>query len=875
MDILDYNDLEHFTLKLLYKENGEFSDTAKNLSENFEEIYVDEYQDVNPLQNKIFEALSHKSKIFMVGDIKQSIYGFRGAKPEIFAKHRREFGDGEGSKEKGTSTVFLSENFRCDKPIIDFVNSIFDVIFNSPEGENYLHRIPYGESDSLVYGKTTDNPEKEVEILIAEYKKDKSEEKGSHSAAKKELEAKMVAMKISELVESGVRVSDIAVIMRNAKNTAGIFKKHLIRYGIPVQTESSSKLFDSPEIQLLICVLNCIDNPCREIYLTGALRSPIFGFTFEELIEIRECEREGTLYSALVRYCEKHEYPKGRNFIEFIKRMKKISLGAPIDKIIWSVYNETSFFSIIYDGGEVSETLGESRRGNLIKFHSMARDYAANGKTTLYGFLRTVETLMKSGKSPESAGSGSENAVKIMTIHKSKGLEFEYCFICGTDRDFNNMDSREAIVYDDDLALGCKLKDRETRLTYFNTPIRNAIMIKTQLTKYEEEMRMLYVALTRARHRLYICGTAENRDELLERTKNLSRPITIMTFLKQKSYLEWILTSLSANLEKAPKYALKFINMDKILDGEPEVAEESFDADEVSEQDTEKLYKEIKSKLEYKYPYPESRRIPAKLTVSKLYPGILDETVGAELREDDFSASEFTLDCVFEEDRGENLPEDESKDNFSSARRGEAGNLKIPKFLEKSKSYSGADRGTATHIFMQFCDFELAEKYGAEKEIERLYSEKFITEQHKELIDRRNIDKFFSSALYAQIKESEVMKREYRFNIKLPASNFTIDSELQKSLEGEEVFVQGVIDCYFENRNKNITLVDYKTDYIPRQIRGSDEDIKNYLSSRHSQQLSYYRAALERLTKKKVSEIYVYSFYMGKAYQIDTKEITF
>ncbi len=977
--VLDFNDLEHYTLKLLYNSDGNVSDTALRISESLDEIYVDEYQDVNPLQNRIFEALSVSCPIFMVGDIKQSIYSFRGAAPSIFSDYRRRFAEytpGTDRYEKDV-TIFLSDNFRSAFNVTEFVNAVSDPLFGTPFTEDYYsYRIPYSKDDRLVCNVKSDAPE--VSILIAEDKKnvsaDDTEEgtkdeayapalgeksttdnagrstgeksttdntgsgTGEKSAADNAgsgtgenstadntdgdtgegsarqnggacyLEAEMVANKISELISGGAATSEIAILLRGTKTDAPIFEAALKKRNIPISTDNGSSLFDAPEVQLSLCMLNCIDNPYRDIFLAGALRSPVFGFTLDDLIRIRRYNPcAPSLFDALREYTAAERLSKGIYFLEFLSRMRAFASENTVDRTLWHLYTETAFFTLIYDGGKALGSIPSARRANLLKLHGIAKAFSASEGSTLYTFIEYLRAML-SGDKPPSAASIRGDGVKIMSIHHSKGLEFTHCFVCRTTRAFSTESHKSSVVVDENYGIAMRIKDT-LRLTSADTVFRQALLMQSDLSETEEEMRLLYVALSRAKTALYITGSAKDFSVLERSAYHASKTPHPMLFSSQNSYLKWILTALKCKTELSPRYSLKVLTANEICDeAARRVLTETVLKTETAAAEYDKdAYSVLKERFDYVYPYEKTAFIPSKLSVSRLYPEILDalETEALyrgfedELFIPDFDTftdtakftdgTEFSDNSYFTDGTGfgdsSKLTEEsdayttkEAESNTDASENGEnaennvpdnSPKMKTPLFLLDDITVSAAEKGTATHVFMQFCDFENVEKNGIDEEIARLTEKRFILPSHAEMIDKSAIKAFFDSALYKQMKNAVTLSREYRFNIKLPAADFTENPILKEQVKDDFVFVQGVIDCYFRDAEGKLYLLDYKTDRVPREIRGNEEKETFFFTEKHSSQLSYYKKALERLTGEKVYKTFIYSFALGKAISID------
>ncbi len=846
--VLDYNDMEHKTIQVLYYENSELKPYAYELSSSFDEIYVDEYQDVNPLQNKIFEALSVNAPIFMVGDIKQSIYGFRGAMPEIFSHYRRTFSD-VNANDPDSTKIFLSKNYRSDKKILEFSNTVSDGMFKTPNQSCFDYRIPYSTEDRMLHnGESKESPD--IEILIADTKKsnDSTDDESKDDGRSISAEAQMVSNRIRAILDTKkVKASEIAILMRSATKISE-FQRALRANGIPVMTSKGASLFDNPEIQLALCLLNCVDNSYRDIFLSGALKSPIFGFTFNDLITVRSENKDIPLYDALTDYVYTHDHAKGRRFLSFLERMRSFALSNPIDKVLWRIYTETSFFSVIRDKENISESDVARRRANLIKLHSIACDFAGSGKNDLYSFVERLRKLAESSDPPKGA-SDEGDGVQIKTIHASKGLEFKHCFICGTGTKINDGDQQKSTIYNSDLGIAAKIKDA-LGFTMIDTPHRRALSAELKLLQRDEEMRVLYVALTRAQKAMYITAEVKDAQKLLDKARWDALNPHPMVFLKNNTYLSWILTALKMKTDLSPRFVTRIIPEEEIFSVTPVSQDKADITDETPkiELDTE-LYNTLSQRLSFKYPFVHSANIPSKLAVSRLYPEILDQADEEAVPDYDFSDLPFIL---------------SDKDDIP----GKLADIKIPKFIREGDEHSGSERGTATHVFMQFCDFDMLEKNGIESEIQRLCDKRFILPSMAELVNRRHIEDFLKSSLYSDMKKAINLNREYRFNIKLPASDFTTDPELKEAVKDDHIFVQGVVDCYYKTSDGRVVLLDYKTDKVPREALGNKELEDAFFTERYLRQLSYYKTALERLIGRNVDEVIIYSFALGRTIRL-------
>lgn len=852
--IVDFNDLERLAYRLLVKE-GKPTAAAKAVSTQFDEVYIDEYQDVNALQDAIFSAVSNGSNRFMVGDIKQSIYAFRGAEPRIFSDYRNSFLPIDKAEDGSGVSVFLSNNFRCDKTVIDFSNLVSACLFTSGRGD-----IPFYDEDLLIHSKTESESDEPVHIVLIEdgsLTDDKKARPGSGEANTEESadddesisegEAEYVAGEIARLLKEGkkndgspINPSDIAILMRSAKAQASAFETAFERYGIPLYNNVDSDFFENAEVLLALCILNAIDNPTRDIYLAGALRSPVFGFTLDELIKIRRHTAEGCLFEALCEYCKSCDFPKGTEFIERLEHWRQKAESMPVDRLVWYIYRDTDLPALVFDKGDLS------RRANLMLLYEYARRFEASSFKGLYNFIRYINDILENKAQLENAKviGEADDTVKLMTIHQSKGLEFPVCFICGTGKRFNESDLRANIVMERSLGIAMKLAD-STGFARYDTPIRQAIVKRLSDSQLEEEMRVLYVAMTRARERLYVTAQVPDATKLLDTATDDAAQLSRYVVLKNGGYMKWILTALEHHKltcgNPAPVDLQIISGMCDIVKDSPKTAD-SPNGEAAKAPSNDRLEKLIRERFEFVYPYTAASKIPAKLSVSKLVPTLLDEDA-AEL-EDTSCAYSFTE--------------------------------KRPMFLEGQVTdlpATAAERGTATHLFMQFCDFSRFTAFSDDlketvrEEAARLAGMKYITPRASSLVDVERLARFFESDTFAEICQAKNVYREHRFNVALPASDFTTDEGLSARLEGETVLVQGVIDCFYDNPDGTVTLIDYKTDRIPSGM--SESEAEAMLTERHRLQLSYYKSACERISAKKVTRVAIYSFGLGRAVKID------
>lgn len=823
---LDFSDVERLALSLLWNDH-EKSNAAKTIAERYDEIYIDEYQDVNDIQDAIFLAVSRENNRFMVGDIKQSIYGFRGSDPSIFYRYRDSFPPLHNNAINQSATVFLSNNFRCDRNVIDFSNLVFDALFTNGSGA-----MQYRSEDALIYSKEKDDGDsKPVKVALIQRDSVPEDDRNSTSieAFEAKSEARYVATEIKRLIESGYKKSDITILMRSTKSSAFEYEQALTVLGIESKNEVLKSLFESAEVLLMLCVLNCIDNPMRDIYLAGALRSPLYGFTLDELIRIRKFSPNLSLYEALCRYTEEYNFDKGRYFLNKLTSYRHYARGCPCDKLIWYLICDTAMEALVYKENNDGST-PELRRANLMLLYEYSRNFESGAFKGLYNFICYLEDVIDSGAVLGNAKhvGDEKDCVRIMTVHQSKGLEFKVCFLCEGAKHFNRSDMKERYILDKKTGLSMKLRSEDGMVLYDSFSHRAAVT-KLFDDQTDEEMRVLYVALTRAREKLYITASGDIK-KMIEKSEMAGRILSYHVLSsKCTSPIEWLLAVLLHHPHNC--FELEEVNyMDRLIEQHVRYAKASESAVKVDEEEFRAL---IQKRFSFHYPHEAALYIPAKLTVSKLHPGILDD-----LGETD----SVVLSVIPQSNDSQPLPA-----------------LAVPRFLSgEPEARTAAQRGTATHEFMQFCDFFRVEQDGIDAEIKRLEREEYIPKNAGALIYRHDLERFFGSTLFAEMKRSKQLWREIRFNIKMPASDFSEQDEMKHALEGEQIFVQGVIDCVFIREDGSCKLIDYKTDFVSDDDAGRAELVK-----RHVRQLSYYRRACKTILCRDVDEVSIYAFRLG------------
>lgn len=909
---LDFNDLEHICLELLTEKDecGRIkpSDIALKYRERFSEILVDEYQDSNLVQEIIINIISkvdeEKPNVFMVGDVKQSIYRFRQARPELFLdKYHRYSDDKSGSFRK----ILLYKNFRSRKSVLDAINYVFKQAMSINVGE-----LEYTEKEELNSGALypePSNPEflvggmTELHLIqtgdVIEEESPVEENQESQVDEDEELidkiqcEARVVARRILELVkpdEQGryfavfdsskkeyrkIEFRDIVILLRTTKDWADVFAEELSLLGIPTFSDSGSGFFKTTEIQVILSLLQIIDNPLQDIPLLSVLRSPIVSFTADELADVRLAERKGPIYNALIKYAEGtgETCVKARNFIDKLEKWRELSFYLPADELIWRLFDETGYYAFV---GAMPG--GEQRQANLRILFERARQFEQTSYKGLFNFINFIDRLKSSRGDMGSAKILSENhnVVRIMSIHKSKGLEFPVVFLSGCGKKFNMRDMNNSVLFHQDMGFGPDMVDFGMRISY-PSAAKLAIKEKIRNETLSEEIRILYVAMTRAREKLIITGslndTGKSVDKWITAASAESGKLKDYDMLKANNFLDWIcpalirhkdLCGLLGNRAHEQKFAgpviedlsqwdIRFWDKKDVLysatfeeNRETELEEwldslEKYSDDQEDDGTDLELKAEIDRRLNWEYAYSRISAIPAQVSVTEL------------------------------------------KRKFQLQDSEEAGRLpgiqplliEKPMFLEEKKGLSAAEKGTILHFIMQHLDLARIsgiyarldsrnDKAGnmrfyidneIKEQIEEMISKELLTRQQSDSIDYSKIGVFLDSSLGQRMLLSGAARREVPFNIEIPCS------ELYSGMDGTEcqcetVLLQGVIDCYFEDSD-GIVLIDYKTDYIPE---GKEDLVKD----RYASQMGYYARALEMLTGKKVKEKYIYLFNNGK-----------
>ena len=869
--ILDFSDLEHLCVKIL-KEN---KSVRENFKETFEEVLVDEYQDTNAIQEELIGLVSRRDddnkNVFMVGDVKQSIYKFRQAKPELFLEKYSRYPEKEGSCER---KIMLYKNFRSRQEVIDGVNYIFSELMSEAVGE-----LDYTEKEQLNLGASYPEIDEkcaagDLELHILDKNGEGSDEESDIDEEKDNeededldavsLEARIIAKRIRELIDGGykvfdnslgeyreIRYKDIVILLRAVRGWSETIMEELNDYGIPAYSDSGTGYFDSLEIRTIMSLLKVIDNPMQDIPLLAVINSPIFSFSAEELVDLKLLNNENDkyfyeiikdIYTGEIEDINKQLKEKCIFFIEELNKWRDRAIYMPIDEFIWYLYIDTAYYGYV---GAMPN--GMQRQANLRILFQRAKQFESTSFKGLFNFINFVNKLKRSSVDMGGAKILGENedVVRIMSIHKSKGLEFPVVFLSATGKQFNMMDLNEEILYHEELGFGPQCINLERKISYSTLP-KYSIKRKFKNETLSEEMRVLYVALTRAKEKLIITGSVsnlENKRKMWANSAELSTGCVLPAMVsKGKSYLDWIGMALAKHRDGAciygdsqvftgkkkslSKWNIKLYTREKIsVDNYGESVDNSNREVLITEKNN-RINREIERRLSYTYPHKDIVNIPSNISVSELKRKKNKEKINLRTEEDII--------------------------------------ISKPKFLtENSKKKTAAEIGTIVHLVFEKINLDKVYFVTTiQEEIERLVEEEFITEEDAKVVDPYMIFKFYHSNIGLRLlkayKEGKEVKRELSFFTNINVSEY--DNEIENTTEDDVLRLQGIIDLVFEEED-GLVLVDYKTDYFRN---GMEQEIKE----RYTVQLDLYKNTLEKIYNKKVKQSYIYLYKVEKAIEV-------
>ncbi|MCI8760263.1 MAG: helicase-exonuclease AddAB subunit AddA [Clostridia bacterium] len=843
-NIVDFSDVEHLALTILL----DSEEVAKKYQNKFQEIAIDEYQDSNLVQEYILTAISRNNNIFMVGDVKQSIYKFRQAMPELFLNKYETYQKKEIRKPEEDLKIQLFKNFRSKETILQFTNLIFEDIMSKMLGDidykeeeflnlganypkmNQNEKIEINIIDPLLVEDTPQEADKQLEEKIEETTLEEEE-----NIADVELEAKLVANKIKKMIESKYQVwdkkqecyrdicyKDMVILLRSTSKVAPIYEQEILKLQMPVFSDSSQEYLDSIEIQTIMSLLKIIDNPIQDIPLVAVMRSNIGKFTDDELIQIRLADKQDSFYTCLqkAKLCVDNELKqKIENFLACLKQWRKEQEYLALDELIWKIYTDTGYYNYV---GLMPN--GSLRQANLKVLFERAKQYETASFKGLYHFIRFIEKLRLNSGDMGSAKIIGENddVIRIMSIHKSKGLEFPIVFLASTGKQFNLMDLNQNILLHQELGIGAKYIDYEKQVQY-DTLSKAAIRNQTLTETLSEEMRILYVALTRAKEKLIVTGIKKDyekqKEKLLkqiERYPKQGQKINSILVKKYIKFMDWMLLVYFYEPTKMEQIAqLNTYTKKQVLDFCEKVEVEEVNM--IQKMETKELsldteeFKKIVEILNHKYRYQLSTKIPTKSSVTKIK-----------------QAKQETIEI----------------------------NFGVPKFMKKEEDtkLTASQKGTLLHLCLQKIDER--KEYNLEtigQFINNLVEKEMITTIEAKNINPSTILKFRQSNIWQELKQAKEIQKEKPFYITIPAKEIYQEDVL------EDILVQGIIDLYYINKKDELVLVDYKTDFV-----SSEKELIN----RYTKQLELYQKALEEALQKKVSRVLIYSTFLGKELEV-------
>lgn len=830
---LDFNDLEHEALNLLVAKNGETTEVGENLKKKYKYILVDEYQDTNNIQDLIFRTASrNNSNIFMVGDLKQSIYKFRNAVPKLFSDKY----DLYGCEENPGHLIRLFKNFRSRQSVVDTVNFVFSCVMSRTVGD-----IEYTEEEYLVRG--AEYPELEdKKICDTEFhmicQEAESEDNADEKKAfdKTELEAKVAAMRICDIIKGGMAVfdkdlgvvrpakyRDIVVLMRNTKKTAPVFERVFEESGIPVYTEVGRSYLGALEVQTVLAFLQIIDNPRQDIPLIATLRSPMWRFDAESLASIRTQKRDGCFFEALA-FAAENGNDLAAEFVADLETFRQMAEWAGIDKLIHSIYYDYGYYAYV---GSLDH--GRERQANLRLLMERAAEYESTKMSGLFGFMNYIETICEEGgdMTPAKAFGDSEDVVQIMSIHKSKGLEFPIVILADTAHKFNISDASKSIIWDEQGGLGAEYADTRLRVRYSSLP-KTLVGYQLKQDMVSEEMRLLYVALTRAREKLIITSTFKLGEKVWKAPVWDAEFHAAHGYVRgASSYREWLTVAFMSHPDggKLREYCDvpdTVVNRDADFGIKVYLYENPYEIEEVliekrpaEDRNIEKrqnVADEVQKKLEFEYPNKELSDMPIKLSVSEV----------KRMQTDD----------------GDFVPLIEELKTSDMIGLGEI---------------KGAERGTVVHFVMQMADpKKINTADDVESLVDRLVGEKIISRTQGDAVDCKKVADFFAGSMGQRLKKA--VRRENEFSFYTQASA----DEIYGNGSSATILLQGTMDCFFVENDGRVVLLDFKTDRVRR------EGAALVAKKRYATQMKYYKKALGEILKKPVDECYLYFLECGE-----------
>ncbi|MCI9443772.1 MAG: helicase-exonuclease AddAB subunit AddA [Oscillospiraceae bacterium] len=824
----DFSDQEHYAIRLLLGEDGRPTPLAAVTAGRYREVMVDEYQDTNQVQNCIFDAVSRNGQnLFTVGDVKQSIYRFRLADPTIFLEKYRLYPDVELAGDGKPRRILLSQNFRSRQPVLDAVNFVFEAVMSREMGE-----IDYGEAERLNFGADYLPPREDCQAEFHLLETPRNQRGAAVRVSSALLEARFAAARIAGLLREGYPVTgedgslrpctpeDIVILMRSPGPRLRHYARALAEQNIPCAIQEDEDFFSAMEVAVVCALLQILDNPRQDVPLITVLRSPLMGFSPDRLAVIRGEHPSGDFYEAL----EASGEPECEAFLRQLDELRSLARDMSMHRLIWRLYNQLNVLGVF---GAMSN--GKRRRENLIALYEHARAFETAGYKGLFAFVSHLRRLLESGEQPVTA-TGDAAGVRIMSIHRSKGLEFPIVILADLNKTFNKADLQTPVLVHPKLGLGPMYIDLDRRIRYA-TAARDAVSGIMSREMRSEEMRVLYVGMTRAKEKLIMTASMSGAAGKLKTLSALSAlPVPPETVDSARSMAEWILLPLLRRHEAGELRALAGQETGSwaLREDTPWIVEyhdgASYSEAPVRTPETDggavpsvEALPVDREALDFVYPYPSACTAPTKLTATQL-----------KGREKDREIAEETVQPY-------------ARQTFAA-----------PRFLMGQRPLDGAERGTAIHLVMQHVP--LQEKVDIEAVVEDLVERRLLTQEQADAVPQGVIRRFLASPLAEELRQAEELQREYRFSFLVSGGEYF------PGLDGEEVMLQGVVDL-FAVKDGAVTVVDFKTDYVTAATL--PEKLALYCP-----QLTAYSTALEKILGLPVRKKVLYFFSAGQAAEV-------
>nr|WP_317284204.1 helicase-exonuclease AddAB subunit AddA [uncultured Dysosmobacter sp.] len=817
----DFSDQEHLALRLLVTPDGGPTELGTQVAARYQEILVDEYQDTNEVQNAIFRAVSRDGQnIFTVGDVKQSIYRFRLADPTIFLEKYNRFRSYEEAADGEERKILLSKNFRSRREILDAANFIFSNILSQEMGE-----MDYGEDEALHFGAEY-YPERhdcdtEFHLICARQRSGQED----RPVKKLTAEARFVAGRIRTLLDEGYPVTgedgtlrpcrpeDFVILMRSPGSRKAAYAQALAERDVPCSFEESGDFFHTMEISVVMGLLEIIDNPRQDVPLIAVLRSPLFGFTPDRLAMIRAGCPQGDFYDALAA----DEGEDCKAFLQTLSELRLAGRDMSVHHLLWHLYNTLNILGVF---GAMDS--GAERRENLIALTEHAEQFESSGYRGLFAFVTQLRRLLEEGQAPATRGPSAAAGVGLMSIHKSKGLEFPIVILADLDHVFSRQDFDTPVLVHPSMGLGPKRVDLARKIQY-PTLARMAIQEKLRRENLSEEQRILYVAMTRPKEKLILVDALYHAESRLQKLAAVaSCPVQPETVASCRTFGEWLLLPLLCRPEAQLLRELAGVELERLYEGDtapwqmfchdseefrarPRPAA-SLETEEGAETFDPAL-------LEFVYPYQRETLLPAKVTATQLKGRPLDEEISQNAHHTPYLRP-----------------------------------LSQPRFRQERQGLTAAEQGTATHLVLQYLDFSDLDVAG---QVESLCLRGLLTDEQAAAVDREALERFLRSPLAEEIRRGQNVRREYPFTLLMDARDYDPDAAA-----GETILLQGVVDCCFETED-GITVVDFKTDRVL-----TDAEVRRR-AEQYRPQLEAYSRALARVLERPVVRRELYFLRAG------------